>query len=159
MTYISLSSDFVLYLKDYLMDSCCTWDTDTIYVGQWPIFYVPVILPYILKTIWWTNRNIRSMWCKDLPHKMYVGQWPTFHCPVILSYIIKTIWWIMLYLRYWFSVTQTLNWNYISKLVTYIPGPVILPYILKKYHNWKYRIHVMQRFTTWNVCGSVIYIS
>ena len=24
-----------------------------IYTGQWPIFHGPVILPYILKTIWW----------------------------------------------------------------------------------------------------------
>ena len=40
------------------------------------------------------NWNIRSMWCKDLPHKMYVGQWPTFHGPVILSYILKITWWI-----------------------------------------------------------------
>ena len=40
------------------------------------------------------NWNIRSMWCKDLPHKMYVGQWPTFHRPVILSYILRSTWWI-----------------------------------------------------------------
>ena len=42
------------------MDYCCTGDidsvwhkhwTETIYVGQWPIFHGPVILPYILKTI------------------------------------------------------------------------------------------------------------
>ena len=26
-----------------------------VYVGQWPIFYGPVILLYILKTIWWRN--------------------------------------------------------------------------------------------------------
>ena len=25
------------------------------YVGQWPKFHGPVILPYILKTIWWMN--------------------------------------------------------------------------------------------------------
>ena len=37
-----------------------------LYVGQWPILHGPVILPYILKTIWW---NIGSMWCKDLPQK------------------------------------------------------------------------------------------
>ena len=26
-----------------------------VYVGQWPIFYGPVILLHILKTIWWRN--------------------------------------------------------------------------------------------------------
>ena len=25
------------------------------YVGQWPTFHGPVILSYILKTIWWIN--------------------------------------------------------------------------------------------------------
>ena len=29
--------------------------TETIYVGQWPIFHGPVILLYILKTFWWTK--------------------------------------------------------------------------------------------------------
>ena len=62
VTYISWSSDFALYLEDYLMDKCHKW-------------------------------NIRSVWCKDLPHKMYVGPWPTCHGPVILSYILKTFWW------------------------------------------------------------------
>ena len=60
MTYISWSSDFVISWR--LL--CCSGDTDsvwhkhctvTIYVGQWPIFHGPVISPYILKTIWWTN--------------------------------------------------------------------------------------------------------
>ena len=68
--------------------------TETIYVGQWPIFHGPVILPYIIRTLWWTNVIIGSMWCKDLPHKMYVSQQPTFHGPVILSFILKNIWWI-----------------------------------------------------------------
>ena len=46
-------------------------------VGQWPIFYGPVILLHILKTIWcrcctWDNG---SVWLKDRPCKIYVGQW------------------------------------------------------------------------------------
>ena len=43
------------------MDECHTWYNGSvwhkdwshkIYIGQWPIFHGPVILPYILKTIW-----------------------------------------------------------------------------------------------------------
>ena len=64
MTYISWLSGFALYLEDYLMDICHNWNTgsmwckdlpDKMYVGQWPTFHGPVILSYILKTIWWIN--------------------------------------------------------------------------------------------------------
>ena len=57
MTCILWSSDFASYLKDYLMEKCCTWDNRSmwlkdqpckIYVGQWPIFHGPLILPYII---------------------------------------------------------------------------------------------------------------
>ena len=82
VTYISWSSDFALYLEDYLLDKC-------------------------------HNSDIVSMWCKDLPHKMYVGQWPTFHGTVILSISWRVLDELMLYWRYWFSVTQTLNWKYV----------------------------------------------
>ena len=105
-----------------------------IYVGQWPIFYGPVILPYILKTICWTNaiigilvpcdaniHLIKCMWVSDLH---FMVQW---FC--LISWRLFDV--LLLYWRYWFSVTQTLNWNYICRSVTYIYGPVILPYILK----------------------------
>ena len=57
VTYILWSSDFSSYLEDYLMEKCCTWDNGSlllkdrprkIYVGQWPIFHGPLILPYII---------------------------------------------------------------------------------------------------------------
>ena len=63
-TYISWSSDFALYLKDYLIDKCHQWDIDSmwckdlphyVFVGHWPTLHGPVILCYILKTIWWVN--------------------------------------------------------------------------------------------------------
>ena len=122
VTYISWSSDFALYLEDYLMDKC--------------------------HTCYW---NIGSMWCKDLTHKcMWVSdlhfmvQW---FC--LISWLFDGI---ILYWRYWFSVTQTLNWNYIWRSVTYISWSVILPYILKIFdgkmselEDW---ILVTQRFTT-----------
>ena len=55
MTYILWSSDFASYLEDYLMENCCTWDNGSvwhkdwplkIYVGHWPIFHGPLILPF-----------------------------------------------------------------------------------------------------------------
>ena len=100
--HFMVGSWFFFYLKEYLMDECCTGDIDSVWhkhwtetVSQWPIFHDPVILPYTLKTIWWTNVIIGILDpCDDLRHKMYVCQWPTFHGPVILSYILKTIWWI-----------------------------------------------------------------
>ena len=57
VTYILWSSDFAIYFEDYLMEKCCTWDNGSlwlkdrpckIYVGQWPIFHGPLILPYII---------------------------------------------------------------------------------------------------------------
>ena len=132
-----------------------------LYIGQWPIRHGPVILPYILKTIWW---NIGSMWCKDLPHKMHEGQWHTFHGPVILSYILKTIWWINVILgdedsmwyKHWTETIYVNQWPIFH-------GPAVLPYILKtiwwdKCHNWNIG-SMWCRLTTWNVYGSVTYIS
>ena len=173
MAYISLSSDFALYLEDYLLDICHNWDIgsmwcknylikcmwvsdlhfmvqwfcliswrlfgftgdtdsvwhkrwmETIYVGQWPIFNGPVILPYtcILKTIWGTNviigildpcdakiYQLKCMWVSDLH---FLVQW---FC--LISW--RLLDGLMLYWRYWFTVTQTLNWNYICRSVTYI---------------------------------------
>ena len=68
VTYISWSSDFALYLEDYLMDKCHNWNIGSMwckdlphkmYVGQWPTFHGPVILSYILKTFWWRNAILK----------------------------------------------------------------------------------------------------
>ena len=51
-------NDFAEYIEDYMMDECHNWYNGSvwhkdwshkIYIGQWPIFHGPVILPYILK--------------------------------------------------------------------------------------------------------------
>ena len=55
-----------------------------IYVGQWPIFYGPVILLHILRTIWWRNIEfgimdqcdtkidlVKYMWVNDLYFKVH----------------------------------------------------------------------------------------
>ena len=77
MTYISWSSDFALYLQDYLLDEHHGW-----YNGSmWPIIYGPVILLLIWKTVWWRNivyvfgimdqcntkiNLVKYMWVSDL---------------------------------------------------------------------------------------------
>ena len=97
--------------------------TETIYVGQWPIFHDPVILPYILKTIWWTNvivgildpcdakiKHIKCMWVSDLHFMVqwfWLISWRRFNGE-------------MLDWRYWFSVTLSLTNKYICRSVTYI---------------------------------------
>ena len=64
--YISWSIDFGLYLEDYLMYEQILWDHESVWpnVGpqkkcrsQWPIYHGPLILPYILKTVFnvWTS--------------------------------------------------------------------------------------------------------
>ena len=63
MTYISWSSDFALYLEDCLMYEHLTselWVSMTQHLTSkcrslWPIFHGPVILSYILKTVWYMN--------------------------------------------------------------------------------------------------------
>ena len=147
------------------MDECCTGDidsvwhkhwTETIYVGQWPIFHGPVILPNILKTIWWTNVIIGILDPCDA--KIYQIK---YMCVSDLHFMVQRfclISWIlfdglMLYWRYWFSVTQTLNWNYICRPVTYISWSsdfalYLTDYLMDKCHNLEYWIHMMQRLTT-----------
>ena len=75
-----------------IMDQCNTSDLPyQVYVGQWPIFYVPASLLHILKNYLieqcctWNNGSVTL---KDWPCKIYVGQWPMFHDPFILPYII-----------------------------------------------------------------------
>ena len=63
--------------------------------SAWPIFHGPVILPYILKTIWcmyiilW---EYEWVWHNVWPQNKCGSLWPLFHGPVILRYILKTIW-------------------------------------------------------------------
>ena len=105
-----------------------------------------MILAYILKTIWWANVilnwNIGSMWCKDLPHKMYMMV-SDLHFMVQWFCLIswRLLDGLMLYWRYWFSVTQTLNWNYMCRSVTYISWSsdfalYLEDCLMDKCHNW-----------------------
>ena len=63
----------------------------------WPIFHGPVILCYILKTIWCMNiilEDYGSVWLDIWPLNKCMSLWPIFHGSLILPYISKTIWWM-----------------------------------------------------------------
>ena len=71
---------------------------------------------------------------------MYVVQWPTFHGQwfYLISWLFDGL---MLYWRYWFSVTQTLNWNYICRSLIYISWSsnfalYFEDYLMDRCHNW-----------------------
>ena len=102
--------------------------TETIYVGQWPIFHGQVSLPYILKTICWTNaivgildpcdakiNHIKCMWVSDL-HFMVQWFW-------LISW--RRFDGGMLDWRYWFIVTLSI---YVGQWPIFC-GTVSLPYI------------------------------
>ena len=179
--YMILEILFKIISGSHNWDIGSMWCKDLLhkmYVGQWPTFHGPVILSYMLKTIWWSNfvLEILIQWDTNVELKLYVRQWPIFHDPVILSYILKTIWWanviigtldpcdakiyhikciwvldlhfmvqwfcliswrllsgLMLYWRYWFSVTQTWNWNYICRSGTYISWSIDFVLCLEDY--------------------------
>ena len=118
--------------------------TETIGVGQLPIFHGPLILPYILKTMWYIIAVIgivvpcdakiyliKCMWVNDLH---FMVQW---FC--LLSWRLFDG--LMLYWRFWFNVTQTLTWNNICRSVTYTSWSsdfalYLEDYLMDKCHNW-----------------------
>ena len=96
MTYISWSSDFALYLQDYLMDEDRTWYNGSVWHKDWPHkIYISGWPTYLENCLMDEDHTLNngSEWHKDWPHKIYVGQWPIFHGPVILLNIVKTVWW------------------------------------------------------------------
>ena len=143
VTYISWSSDSVLYLEEYLMEECCTLDIDlvwqenwseAIYVGQWPIFRGPVILYCILETIWWTNVIIGILNPCDAEIYLIKCMWvsgPRFMVQLfcLISWRLFDGW--MFYWRYWFSATLTLTYKYIFRSLTYMWRYSDLEYYLK----------------------------
>ena len=74
---------FCLLSPRHLMDARHSWYNGSVwhkdwlhqvYVGQWPIFHGPVILPYISKTIWWTSvifSDNETVWPKLWPQNKY----------------------------------------------------------------------------------------
>ena len=73
----------------------------------WPIFHGPVILPYILKTVWCMNiilQDYESVWPNIWHQNKCRSLWPIFHGPVILPYILKTVWCMNIILQDYESV-------------------------------------------------------
>ena len=109
------SSDFALYLEDFLIYEHHTSDYESVWHNiwpqnkcrsLWPIFHGPAILPYILKTVWCMNiilHDYESVWPDIWPQNKCRSLWPIFHGPVILPYILKTIWYM-----------NTILWDYES---------------------------------------------
>ena len=73
----------------------------------WPIFHGPMILPYMLKSVWYMNiilQDYESVWPDIWPQNKCWSLWPIFHGPVILPYILKTICCMNIILRDYESV-------------------------------------------------------
>ena len=103
------------------------WDCESVWPDSWPknkcrslchcrtrwhIFHGPVILCYILKTIWCMNiilGDYGSVWPDVLPQNKCMSLWPMFHGPLILPYISKTSWWMSVIFLDNETVWQTLT--------------------------------------------------
>ena len=113
--------------------TCGSWSE-----GQHDLYFnCPVILPYILKTIWCMNIilwDYDSVWPDIWPQNKCRSLWPIFHGPVILPYtcIFKTVWCMNIILRDYESVWPGVcPQNKCRSLWAVFHGPVILPYILE----------------------------
>ena len=109
VTYISWSSDFALYLEDYLMGNViigilglcdakinhikCMWVSDLHFVVQW--FWLVSWRHFDGEMFDWRYWfSVNKVW----PTIIYVGWWPIFCVMEILLYIVNTIWWTSLIL-------------------------------------------------------------
>ena len=99
-----------------------------------PVFRGSVILPCILKTIWWMNIKFldnQSAWSQN----NYRSQCPLFHCLVILPYtcILKILdgWTSKFWIRSQYNTAVDLN--KCRSLWPIFRSPVILSYILEDY--------------------------
>ena len=125
---------------------------ETIYLGQWPIFHGPVILPYVLKTIWWTNViigildpcdvKIFHIKCRCVNDLHFKGLW-------LPSYILKTFWYRNVVLK--ILIKFVLVQMYIGQWPIFC-DTVILPYIfntiLKTKSNFTH--FIAEYFSSWS---------
>ena len=125
--------------------------------SAWPIFHGPLILPYILKTIWCMYiilSEYETVWPGIWPQNKCKSLWPIFHGPVIVPYTLKTI-----------SCMNIIIWdnesvwpdawpqNKCRSLWPIFHGPVILPLYLEDYlmyvhHTFWVWISPTQRLTS-----------
>ena len=121
------------------MDEYYTWDVCSVWHKHWPEFMNgPAILAlYLAGHIWILVLCqakiylIKCMWVSDL---QFMVQW---FCHIFWRLFDG----LMLYWRYGFSVTQTLNLTYICRSLTYIScssdfALYFEDYLIDKCHNW-----------------------
>ena len=101
----------------------------------WPIFHGPVILHYIVKTIWCMNIilwDYELVWPDIWPQNKWRSLWSIFYGPVILPCILKIIWCMNIIIWDYDSV-----WRYVWTQINvghcdlYFMVKWFLPYILK----------------------------
>ena len=133
--------------QDHTLDNGSVWHKDwphKIYVGQWPIFCGPVILLYILKTVWWWNIIFRIMdQCETKTGLIN-------RCGSV-TYILWSSDFALCFEDYlmdeghtWYGSVWHKDWPhkiYIGRWPIF-HGPVILTYILKTFW-WMMVIHVL----------------
>ena len=134
------------------MEKRCTWDNGSlwlkgrpckIYVGQWPIFHGPLILPYIIVRLklflyikkWhWPGVFVPLRALALVGHEVKVSMtyisWSSDFA--LYPYILKTIWCMYIILSEYETVRPGV-WpqNKCRSLWPIFHGPVIVPYTLK----------------------------
>ena len=91
----------------------------------WPIFHGPVILPYILKTVWCMNillRNYESVWPDARAYKTLISTCRTFDLKINVGHCD------LYFMVQWFCL---IFWRLVDVLWPIFHGPVILPNIFK----------------------------
>ena len=152
--------------------------------SAWPIFHDPVILPYILKTIWCMNFLVwdnESVWHDIWPPNKCRSLWPIFHGPVILPYLLKTIWRMNIIIwdygsvwpKVWCQNKGHCDLNFMVQWFWHIlnvglcdlylfHGPVILTYISQDFLMHEYHIFCNPNFdlkvnmSTWPIFHGLV---
>ena len=156
LTYISWSSDFVLYLEDYFMDKCNNWDISSmwckdlphkIYVGQLLTFHGPVILSYVLKTFWWRNLYIAPVF-QDLAILNY---FPISACGGLLKFDMSMF---VNVARLGISqlFTQCMRWGHPCTLDTFLVVNAVSILAQFLFHSSKFLKHYV--LVTWILTAS-----
>ena len=110
-----------------------------------PIFHGPVILCFILRTIWCVNiilGDYGSVWPEVWPQNKCMSLWPIFHGPLILPYISKTIWWMSVIFsdnekvwhKPWPKNKYRSTWPIFLGLMILLN--ILEDYLIDEHHNW-----------------------
>ena len=112
--------------------------TETIYVGQWPIFHGPVILPYVLEDYLMDNviigildpcdAKIYHIKCMRVSDLHFMVQW--------LSYILKTFWWRNVVLK----ILIQCEIKFDLHIYIYVGQWPLLAHLSRRLTRWAYRM-------------------